>query len=48
MLMAWREAVPELGTERKALDFLAMVFFINQLPFLEKKKKDTKITGRFK
>lgn len=47
MLMAWREAVPELGTEKNALDFLAAVFCINQLPFLEK-KNDTKKTGRFK
>jgi len=47
MPVARREAVPEQGTERKALGFLATVFCINQLPFLGK-KNDRKIIGRFK
>lgn len=44
--MAWREAVPELGTEKKALGLLTTAFCINLIPFL--KKNDTKKTGRLK
>lgn len=47
MLMAWREAVPELGTEKEALDFLTTVFCINLISSLEK-KNDTKKTGGLK
>lgn len=47
MLMAWRETVPQQGTEKKALDFLAATFCINLISFLGK-KKDTNITARLK
>lgn len=45
--MAWTEAVPELGTEKKALDFLITAFCINLIYFLGK-KNDTRKTGRLK
>lgn len=39
MLMAWRETVPQQGTEKKALDFLPATFCINLISFLGKKKR---------